>query len=203
MRHRKSVQLLSLLGFVSVFALLLTNVYIPAAFAAPAQHTQPATIIHYPPAQITPAPTSCTASGYTWTYNFDVEGYQELDVPSGGSRNCVSIEWNYGSLLTNTYIWVPSSYADASICFGFYSVNTRVGVGCVEESQYTDQWAKVVRTSGVISNDGINNIRMSNNNGENGTYIGLGCYPGIVGLASSSGGAPPKLPKSASWQGCP
>jgi hypothetical protein len=177
-----------------LLALFVAGTVAPHAFA---QQTRPATIATFYPVlhiHATLADPSCPQQG--WGLGYDVYGYPELYTPSTGKTNCYSAEWDFGADGFTAYLWVPSSYANATVCLGFYnSSNVRVGVGCVDESQYNNQWARVQRSWGTISAD-ITNIRWSSNSGETGTYVGLGCAQGHDGMALSYGGTLPKLPKA-------
>jgi hypothetical protein len=180
----QTMLLKSLIVCIVILLLTETTAIVPARAFSNQGHTSPkhptvrdfghSRVIplsdYYPTGQFT-LPGNCDK----WTYGSDAGGYLEFWTNSTGSQYCAKAQWNLNGYYSfnHYFFWVPSSYANTTICIGFYSVNTRIAVGCVDENNYTDQWAPIPNSSNLRS---VSSISLSSNDGHTNDYIGCGDY---------------------------
>lgn len=126
---------------------------------------------YYPTANLTNK--SCDYDpGAVWHINQkDQYGYTENYAKTTDLEVCAGANWNLNGTYSYyyTYMWVPSSYADAYICLGFYNSGSKQGTACVDETSWTDCWAFVTDS---IAN--VQQVKLTSNNGQLGDWIGIG-----------------------------
>jgi hypothetical protein len=161
------------------FALLFEGSMVSQAFAfsrpLPTKPLVPRYGGPYGATDVYPAVTLQTFCIPGWNSTTDQGGYAENYTATNGSQNCAQATWNLGGAAyyyCNIYLWVPSSYADEpNLGVGIYSGNSRIAVLHINEQNYTDQWAEL---PGDTNQASVTMLRLSNNTGDYGYYIGIG-----------------------------
>jgi hypothetical protein len=116
--------------------------------------------------------SQCAGKG--WSYTVDRNGFNNEYTLSNGNTSCAYVNWYLSGTPTrstcNYYVFVPGAYANATAVIpGLWNSSGKKFYGTsINEAKYTD----VLVYIGTFTN--INHVSISDNNGQTGTYIGLG-----------------------------
>lgn len=160
-----------ILGTFPAFAASGSN-HVPRIFqSADSSHSPGIPLNYYPTANLTNKSCDYDPKAVWHTNQRDQYGYTENYAETTDLEICAGANWNLNGTYSYyyTYMWVPSSYADAYICLGFYNSGSKQGTACVDESQWTDCWAFVTHS---IAN--VSYVSLTSNNGQLGYWIGIG-----------------------------
>ena len=125
---------------------------------------------------------SFTSYCQQWQYGVDPAGFYTAYTPSNGGQNCANADWylDNGSYPTshscNYWVFIPNYNATATAMVpGLWDTNgTKYYGNPINEQNYYDQWAYI----GWFAN--INHVNIGDNDGETGTYLGLGTSASLL-----------------------
>jgi len=160
-----------ILGTFPAFAASGSNHVPRISRSADPSHMPRIPLNYYPTAQLTNKSCDYDPNAVWHINQKDQYGYTENWAETTDLEVCAGANWNLNGTYSYyyTYMWVPSSYADAYICLGFYNSGSKQGTACVDETSWTDCWAFVTDS---IAN--VQQVKLTSNNGQLGDYIGIG-----------------------------